>query len=51
MIVDVYNGLKINTDRIDFVSFNPSLEDSPYSVCVNGRLFSLTKDEYNKLGI
>ena len=51
MIVDVNAGLKINTDRIDFVSFNPNIEDTYYTVCFNNRLFSLTQDEYNNLGI
>ena len=51
MIVDVNAGLKMNTDRIDFISFNSEAEDPLYTVVVNGRMFSLTQEEYNKLGI
>ena len=51
MIVDVNDNLKINTDRIDFISFNSDAEDPFYTVVVNGRMFSLTQEEYNNLGI
>ena len=51
MLVDVRDGLKINTDRIDWVAFNPQLENTTYTVCVNTRVFVFTKAEYDNLGI
>lgn len=51
MLVDVNDSLKINTERIDFISFNSEEENPLYTVAVNGRMFSLTQEEYNKLGI
>lgn len=51
MLIDARNGLKINSDRIDWVAFNPEIENTSYSVCVNTRVFTFTKDEYDNLGI
>lgn len=51
MLVNVRDGLKINTDRIDWVAFNPQLENTTYTVCVNTRVFDLTPAEYSYLGI
>jgi hypothetical protein len=51
MLVDVKDGLKINTDRIDWVAFNPQLENTTYTVCVNTRVFDLTPAEYIYLEI
>ena len=51
MFVEVRDGLIINKDRIDFVTYNPDDENTSYMVCVNSRLFSFTKDEYDNLEI
>lgn len=51
MVIEVRAGLKINPERVDFVSFNADDEDTYYTVCVNSKLFELTKDEYDQLDI